>query len=270
MTDAQAGYAALGELQMYYEVHGSGPPLVLLHGAYLSAEAMAPLRDGLLATHQVVVPEMQGHGRTADADRPLSYEQMADDAAALILELGMAPADVVGYSMGAGIGLQLAIRHPEAVRRLVVISGSYRHDGMQPEGLAMFPTITPEMFAGSPREAEYQRLSPHPERFPELVGKLATLHATPFAWDDDDVRGYPAPTLIVVGDSDLVTVEHAAVLYRLRGGGGFGDLSGLPAAQLAVLPGTTHLIPPGAGVLDRGEWLLPMIRSFLDAEPPAG
>jgi pimeloyl-ACP methyl ester carboxylesterase len=270
MTDPRTGYAATGELQMYYEVHGSGPPVVLLHGAYMSADAMAPLRDGLLATRQVIVPEMEGHGRTADADRPLSYEQMADDVAALIRELGAAPADVVGYSMGAGIGLQLAIRHPEAVRRLVIISASARRDGMQPEGLAMFPTITPEMFAGSPMEDAYKQLAPDPARFPELVRKLTTLDSTPFAWPEEEVRGITAPTLIMVGDSDVVTVEHAVELYRLRGGGGFGDLSGLPVSQLAILPGTTHFIPEGHGILNRLDWLVTMIPPFLDAEASAG
>ena len=120
--------------------------------------------------------------------------------------------------MGAGVALQLAIRHPEAVRRLVMISASFRHDGMQPEGLAMFPTITPEMFAGSPMEDAYKQLAPDPGRFPELVRKLATLDSTPFAWPEEEVRGITAPTLIMVGDSDVVTVEHAVELYRLRGG----------------------------------------------------
>jgi pimeloyl-ACP methyl ester carboxylesterase len=270
MAEARTGYAAVGELEMYYEVHGSGAPLVLLHGAYMSADAMAPLRDGLIGTRQVIVPEMEGHARTAGADRPLSYEQMADDTAALIRELGAVPADVVGYSMGAGIALQLAIRHPEAVRRLVIMSASFRHDGMQPEGLAMFPSVTPEMFAGSPMEEAYQRLAPDPGRFPELVRKLTTLDSTPFAWPEEEVRGIAAPTLIVVGDSDVVTVEHAVELYRLRGGGGFGDLSGLPASQLAILPGTTHFIPEGHGILDRLDWLLAMIPPFLDAETSAG
>ena len=271
MSDAQTGYAAIGELEMYYEVHGSGPPLVLLHGAYMTVDMFGPLLPGLAATRQVIAPELQGHGRTNDpADRPITYEQMADDVAALIWELGVAPADLVGFSMGSGAALQLAIRHPEAVRRLVVISGSYRHDGMQPEMLAVIPTITPEMLAGSPMEEAYKQLSPHPGRFKALVGKLKALDATPFEWPEEEVRGVTAPALVVVGDSDVVTVEHAAQMYRLLGGGGFGDFSAPGPSQLAVLPGTSHFMPPGSGVLDRSALLLAIIPPFLGAEASAG
>jgi len=260
-------YAPVNDLNLYYEVHGEGPPLILLHGAYMTAEMMAPLTEGLAGTRQVIVPEMQAHGRTGDIDRPLTYEQMADDTAALIGRLGLEQADVVGYSMGGGAALQLAIRHPALVRRLVVISAGFRYDAMPPEAIAMFPSITPEMFAGSPMETEHQRLSPDPEGFPKLVEKLKTLDTTDFAWPEEEIRGISAPTLIVLGDSDGVRLEHAVEFFKLRGGGVMGDLSGLPESQLAVLPGTTHFVPPGSGVLDRAEWLRAMIPPFLD--PPA-
>jgi pimeloyl-ACP methyl ester carboxylesterase len=136
---------------------------------------------------------------------------------------------------------------------------------MQREALAMFPSITPEMFAGSPREEEYLKLAPNPGDFPRLVEKLTRLLTTPFAWSEEDIRAITAPTMIVLGDADGVRLEHAVELFRLRGGGAMGDLSGLPPAQLAVLPGTTHLIPPGSGLLDRADWLLAMISRFLDA-----
>jgi pimeloyl-ACP methyl ester carboxylesterase len=272
MAGSETGYAPVNGLSMYYEVHGDGPPLILLHGAYMTAEMMGPLATGLAATRQVIVPEMQAHGRTADADRPITYEQMADDTAALARHLGFEQADVIGYSMGGGTALQLAIRHPALVRRLVVASAGFRYDAMPPEAIAMFPSITPEMFAGSPMETEYQRLAPNPEDFPKLVEKLKTLDTTDFAWPDDDIRGIAAPTLIVLGDSDGVRLEHAVELFKLRGGGVMGDLSGLPESQLAVLPGTTHFVPPGSGVLDRAEWLHAMILPFLDppSPPPAG
>jgi pimeloyl-ACP methyl ester carboxylesterase len=250
---------------MYYDVHGDGPPLLLLHGAYMTADMMAPLAAGLGRTRRVIVPEQQGHGRTADADRPITYEQMADDTAALAQSLEIGQADVVGYSMGGAIALQLAIRHPGLVRRLVVASAGYRYDGMPAEAIAMFPSISPEMFAGSPIESEYQRLAPNPGDFPNLVEKLKVLDTTDFAWPEDDVRGIAAPTLIVLGDSDGVRLEHAVELFRLRGGGVMGDLSGMPESQLAVLPGTSHFVPPGSGLLDREEWLLAMIAPFLDA-----
>jgi pimeloyl-ACP methyl ester carboxylesterase len=262
-------YAPANDLDVYYEVRGEGPPLILLHGAYMTAEMMGPLTEGLAASRQVFVPELQAHGRTADADRPLTYEQMADDTAALMAHLELERADVVGYSMGGAAGLQLAIRHPERVRRLVVISAGYRYDAMPAEAIAMFPSITPEMFAGSPMETEYRRLAPNPGDFPTLVEKLKTLDTTDFAWPEDDIRGIAAPTLIVLGDSDGVRLEHAVEFFKLRGGGVMGDLSGLPQSQLAVLPGTSHFVPPGSGVLDRAEWLRAMIPPFLDPPPAA-
>src|SRR3954454_1233271 len=257
-------HARAGELDMYYEVHGDGPPLLLLHGAYMTADMMAPLARGLAATRRVIVPEAEGHGRTRDADRPLSYEQMADDTAALARTLALESVDVVGYSMGGGTALRLAMQHPDLVRRLVVASASYRYDGMPAEAIAMFPSISPEMFAGSPMEEAYQRLAPDPGRFPVLVDKLKTLDTTDSAWDED-VQRITAPTLIVLGDSDGVLAEHAVELFKLRGGGVMGDLSGMPESQLAVLPGTSHFVPPGHGLLDRLDWLLAMIPPFFDA-----
>jgi pimeloyl-ACP methyl ester carboxylesterase len=260
-------HAPVNDLRMYYEVHGEGPPLILLHGAYMTAEMMGPLASGLAGLRQVIVPEMQAHGRTGDvAERPLSYEQMGDDTAALIRHLDLGQADVVGYSMGGGAALQLAIRHPELVRRLVVASAGFRYDAMPAEAIAMFPSITPEMFAGSPMETEYLRLAPNPDDFPKLVEKLKTLDTTDFAWPEEDIRGIAAPTLIVLGDSDGVRLEHAVEMFKLRGGGVMGDLSGMPESQLAVLPGTSHFVPPGSGLLDRAEWLLAMIPPFLTRE----
>jgi pimeloyl-ACP methyl ester carboxylesterase len=268
-TDTQTGYAPVGDLRMYYEIHGSGEPLVLLHGAYMTIEMMGPLLGGLAEYRRVIAVELQGHGRTADVDRPLTYEHMADDTAGLLRHLDLASAEVVGYSMGAAAGLQLAIRHPEAVRKLVAISTSFSSDGAHPALMDMVHTITPEMFAGSPMEQEYLRLAPNPRDFPKLVEKLKVLDSTHFAWPEEDIRGIAAPTLIVVGDSDAVRLEHAVEFFRLRGGGVMGDLDGLPASQLAVLPGTSHFIPPGAGVMDRVNWLLALIRPFLDP-PSAG
>jgi pimeloyl-ACP methyl ester carboxylesterase len=264
-SDLRTGYAPVNGLRMYYEIHGEGPPLLLLHGAYMTIDMFGPLLSGLAATRQVIAPELRGHGRTADAEGPITYEQMADDTAGLIRHLELEYADVVGYSMGGGVALQLAIRHPSLVRKLVVASAGYRYDAMPAEAIEMFPSITPEMFAGSPMEQAYLEIAPSPGDFPKLVEKLKTLDMTPFAWPDEDVRAIGAPTLIVLGDSDVVRLEHAVELFRLRGGGVMGDLSGLPDSQLAVLPGTTHFIPPGSGLLDRSDWLLAMIPPFLDA-----
>jgi len=257
-------YAQVNELDIYYEIHGEGPPLILLHGAYMTIDMMGPLLPRLAATRRVIAVELQGHGRTADVERPMTYEQFADDTAAVARHLGVEQADLVGYSMGGATALQVAIRHPELVRRLVVISASFRFDGMPEVAREMFPTITPEMFAGSPIEAAYQQVAPHPEDFPKLVEKMTALDSTPFAWPDDEIRAIAAPTLIVLGDSDGITLEHAVEFFKLRGGGVMGDLAGMPASQLAVLPGTSHFVPPGSGILDRADWLLAMIPPFLD------
>ena len=263
-------YAEVNGLEMYYEIHGTGEPLVVLHGAYMTIDAMGEVVPELAKTRQVIAVELQGHGRTADVDRPLSYEQMADDTAALLRHLGIEQADVFGFSMGGGVALQVAIRHPEVVRKLVVASASYTSDGMHPELLEMIPTLTPEVFAESPIEEAYLRTAPNPDDFPTLVAKLKQLDMEPFAWPPEDIRGIAAPTLLIIGDSDAIRLEHAVELFRLLGGGVMGDLAGLPKSQLAVLPGTTHFVPPGSGVLDRADWLLSMIPPFLDAPMPEG
>jgi pimeloyl-ACP methyl ester carboxylesterase len=269
VNDASRGnYAKVNGLNTYYEIHGTGQPLVVLHGAYMTIDLMGAVVPALAETRQVLAVELQGHGRTPDVDRPLSYEQMADDVAALIGHLGIEKADVFGYSMGGGVAFQVSIRHPEVVRKLVVASASYTSEGMHPELLEMIPSLTPEAFAGSPIEEAYLRSAPNPDDFPTLVAKTKQLDMEPFAWAPDDIRGIAAPTLLIVGDSDVIRLEHAVELFRLLGGGVVGDLAGLPKSQLAVLPGTTHFVPPGSAVLDRADWLLSMIPAFLDAPMP--
>jgi pimeloyl-ACP methyl ester carboxylesterase len=261
----KTGYAPIGDLNMYYEIHGRGRPLVLLHGAYMTIDLMGPIVPELAKTRQVIAVELQGHGRTADIDRPLTYEQMADDTATLVRALELGAVDAFGYSMGGGAALQLAIRHPDVVRKLIVASASYASDAMYPVALEMLPSITPELFAGSPIEEAYLRTAPNPGDFPKLVEKLTQLDTTPFAWPEEDVAGIAAPTLIVLGDSDGIRLEHAVQLFRLLGGGVMGDLEGLPKSQLAVLPGTSHYAPPGFGLLDRSDWLVALFAPFLDA-----
>ena len=263
--DIRGNYAEVNGLNMYYESHGSGQPLILLHGAYMTIDLMGEIVPALAEFRQVIAVELQGHGHTADIDRPLSYELMADDIAALIEHLAIEKADVFGYSMGGGVAFQVAIRHPEVVRKLVVASASYTSEGMHPELLEMIPTLTPDAFAGSPIEEAYRRSAPNPDDFPTLVAKMKQLDMEPFAWPPEDIRGIAAPTLLIVGDSDAIRLEHAVELFGLLGGGVMGDLAGLPQSQLAVLPGTTHFVPPGSAVLDRADWLLSMISEFLDA-----
>jgi pimeloyl-ACP methyl ester carboxylesterase len=264
-TTPQSGYAPVNGLRMYYEIHGAGEPLVLLHGSFGAIDLWGPILTTLAEHHQVIAVELQGHGHTADIlDRPLSYEQMADDVAALMEHLGIAQADGVGYSMGGITGLQLAIRHPDRVRKLVAVSANYRSDGYYPELLAGLQQMTLETFAGTPEEAAYLRHAPHPEDFPVLVEKLKDLPRD-FAFPDEDVASITAPTLVVLGDSDVVRPEHAVALFRLLGGGVPSDLIGsLPTSQLAILPGTTHRSIVG----ERADQLLAVVAPFLAAPMP--
>lgn len=266
---AESGYAPVNGLEMYYEIHGAGTgvPLVVLHGAYMTGNAagiagMAAFVAPLGAGRRVIAPDLQGHGRTANIDRAIRYETLADDVAALLDHLGIARADLFGFSMGGAAALQVAIRHPERVGKLVVASASSGtgSDAVYPEVFAGIGQMTPEVFAGTPFLEEYERVAPAPDAFPGLVAALKDLDAQEFAWPDEQIRAIAAPTMIVVGDADIVRPEHAVALLRLRGGGVPGDLAGMPNARLAILPGTSHI-----GVAQRAAWLVPMIEDFLAA-----
>lgn len=257
----QSGYAPVNGLQMYYEIHGSGRPLLLLHGAFMTIEAFGPVLSGLAATRQVIAVEQQAHGRTADIDRPLSYEQMADDTAALLRYLNVPEADVVGYSMGGSVALQLALRYPELVGKLVVAGSAFKSAGCHPGVLDNIKTLTPEAFAGSPMEAGYMAVAPRPEDWPRFIAKMVEFDSRVLDWSAEDMRRIKAPTMVMIGDADIVRPEHAVELFRLRGGGVPGDMVGLPDAQLAILPGTTH-----TGLMfEKPDMLVAMISSFLDA-----
>lgn len=261
MTTSNARYAHINGLDMYYEIHGSGQPLVLLHGA-LSAigTSFGKLLPQLAATRQIIAVEQQAHGHTADIERPLTYEQMADDTAALLQQLGIAQADFFGWSMGAGIALQIAIRHPQIVRKLVLASVTYNSNGLYPELLAGVENSNPEDLAGTPFYEEYRTIAPHPQDWPRLFARVNQLDRAPQDWPPQAIRAITAPTLLIIGDSDIVRPEHTVELFRLLGGGVPGDLTGLPRSQLAILPGTTHVT-----LVDRADWLISMITQFLDS-----
>jgi pimeloyl-ACP methyl ester carboxylesterase len=263
-TTPRTGYAPVNGLEMYYEIHGSGEPLVLLHSAFYTIELWGPFLASLAETHQVIAVEFQGHGHTADIDRSFSYEQLADDVAAVMDYLSIEQADVVGHSIGADTALQVAIRHPDRVRKLVPISGKYRYDGEYPELLAGIQQMTPDVFTGTPYVDGYRSTAPNPEGFPLLVEKFKVFFGKEYAWPEEDLEGIAAPTLLMIGDSDTVRPEHEMQLFRLLGGGVAGDVFGLPTSQLAILPGTTH----GTIVVERTDELVAMIEAFLTAPMP--
>jgi pimeloyl-ACP methyl ester carboxylesterase len=255
------GYAEVNGLKMYYEVSGEERPLVVLHGAYMSTESMKPLTAPLAEKRQVIAVDLQAHGRTADLDRPITYEQMADDVAALMEAIGIGEADVFGYSMGGGVALQLAIRHPERVRRLASAAAGYKTEAMYPELVQMIAGMTPETFAGSPWEAEYKKVAPNPDDFPKLVEKLIALDTTPMNWPADDIRGIKAPTIIISGDADVIRPEHSVEIYRLLGGGPSSDFMGTSTDELAILPATSHL-----GILEKSGLVAEIVLRFFEKE----
>jgi pimeloyl-ACP methyl ester carboxylesterase len=252
-------------MQMYYEVSGQGEPLIVLHGAYMNIPTMGAIIPRLAETHKVYALEFQGHGRTTDIDRPITYPHLADDVAAFMDAVGLAQADVFGYSMGAAAGLQLVIRHPQRVRKLVAASVAYDAAGWQPAFTAFIPQMTVEMFVAMPLAADYRTLAPDPDGFPALVAKLIALEKEPMAWEAD-VRAITTPVLIITGDADVATLEHAVAMFRLLGGGGMGDMGQpLPASRLAVLPATSH-----TAVITQADLLLGVIEPFLKGETPKG
>jgi pimeloyl-ACP methyl ester carboxylesterase len=194
-AQAKTGYASVNGLEMYYEIHGAGRPMVLLHGALMTIEQFQQLLPSLAKTRQVIAIEQQAHGRTADADRPFRYEQMADDTAALLRHLELGQADVFGYSMGGGIALQLAIRHPELVRKLVIAAPAYGPDGFYPEVLENIRNLKPEDFEGSPWLDAYASVAPDPEGWPTLLGKVRELVGEFEGWPAEDIRAIEAPAL---------------------------------------------------------------------------
>lgn len=265
-TQAQGAgsYVSVNGLEMYYEIHSTGQPLVLLHGAFSAiGTSFGELLPGLAKSRQVIAFEMQAHGRTADIDRPLSIEQMADDTAAALEHLGIERADFFGFSMGAAVALHLAIRRPEVVRKLALASVSYNMGGVHPGLMEGLGEMTPEMMFGSPWHEEYVRIAPRPEDFDTLFAKKTRMDQNIEDVPAEVIRSLEAPTLLIIGDSDIVRPEHAVEMFRLLGGGVMGDLAGLPESRLAILPGTTH-----ATLVERGEWLASMITDFLDAPVP--
>ncbi len=252
-------------MQLYYEVSGAGEPLIVLHGAYMNIPSMGSIIPRLAKTHRVYALEFQGHGRTTDIDRPITYQHLADDVAAFMDSVGIARADVFGYSMGAIAGLQLAIRHPARVNRLVSASGAYDLRGWQPEFTAMIPQMTVEMIVAMPFAKEYPRLAANPNGFPELARKLIALEKEPMAWEAE-VKALNTPVLIIAGDADVATLEHSVAMFRLLGGGVMGDMGRpLPASRLAVLPATSH-----TAVITQAELLHSLIEQFLKGETPKG
>jgi pimeloyl-ACP methyl ester carboxylesterase len=254
------GYAPVNGLKMYYEIHGKGEPVVLLHGAFMAiTNNWQDMIAGLSKTRQVIAVEMQGHGRTADIKRDFSYENLADDIAAMLDYLKIEKADLIGYSMGGGVAMQVAIRHPEKVRKVVSISAVFRHDGWVKEALDIFPQMTPETFKASPIETEYKKLSPTPNEFPSFIKRVISMDLKPYDFGTERLRATKAPMFFIHGDADGVRLDHIAEMFRLKGDEIFGDMRPRSASRLAVLPNTTHIT-----LMQKIDIIAPMINDFLE------
>ena len=257
------GYAPVNGLTMYYEIHGTGDPVVLLHGSFMTiTNNWTGWIDQLSKTRKVIAVEMQGHGRTADIKRDFNYENLADDVAALLDYLKIPSADLIGYSMGAGVAMQCAIRHPEKVRKVVSISGWFRLDGVVKEALDALQQLTSEAFKDSPIETEYKKLSPTPNEFPNFVKRVISVNLEPYDFGADKIKATKAPMFFIHGDADGVRLEHIAEMFRLKGGEIHGDMRPRSASRLAILPNTTHVT-----LMERMAVIVPMVNDFFDAKP---
>jgi pimeloyl-ACP methyl ester carboxylesterase len=262
-TSPKTGYVDVNGLHMYYESHGEGGvPLVVLHGAFSSIHnSFGMLIPALSEKRRIIGFDLQGHGRTADIDRPMTVMNMAEDVVAALDVLGIDQIDLWGYSNGAGVALHVITKHPERVRKLIFQSASYRLDGIHPGLMDNVGSMQPSMMYETPWYKEYQELNPKPD-FDALFWKKTEADKQIKDFTDEEIAAIKQPVLIIAGDSDLPTIEHLARLFRLVGGGVFGDTpAGLPRSQLAILPGTSHITS-----VYRPDLLLPIIPAFLDRE----
>jgi len=262
-------YADVNGIKLYYEIQGSGKPLVLLHGGLGAIEMFGPNLEALAKNHQVIGVDLQGHGRTADIDRALSVLFMADDIAALIKHLGLQRADVMGYSLGGGVALLTAIRHPEVVDKLVVVSTPFRRNGFYPDILAQQGQVTAAAAEGmkqTPMYQMYASLAPRPQDWARLLGKIGDAMKVDFDYSEQ-IKRIKATTLIVAGDADIFPPAHAVEMFALLGGGqrdGGWDGSGRPKSRLAILPGLTHY------TMFNSPAVVAVAIPFLDEIPPIG
>jgi pimeloyl-ACP methyl ester carboxylesterase len=274
MKPSRSGHLSINGLQLYYEAHGEisdseATPLLLIPGAFLSTDSMKEWVAVFVAKRPVIVFDQQGHGRTADTPRTMSYEQFGDDAAAVLHALEVERADVMGYSQGGGAALQLALRHPQLVGKLVTLSATYRRDGWYPSVTQALEHLSADLFADTPVGDAFRRHTADPRAFDAYIEKMRVLNIEDQNITDAQMRSIQAKTMVIVGDADGVTPEHAVAMFKLRGGGdeeaaATGAISGVPQARLVILPATSHIsISAAAQVLE------PMITAFLDDVPPA-
>ena len=246
-TRGAGDYADVNGIHLYYETHGQGRPLILLHGGLGSGEMFGPLLPALAAGHRVIAVDLQGHGRTADIDRPISPQLMAGDIEALIGHLGLDRPDLMGYSLGGGVAFHTAIQHPELIRRLILVSTNVRRSATYADMLGQqgqLSAASAEFMKDTPMYQLYQQVAPRPEDFPRLLDKMGQSMANDFDLTDQ-VRGLKVPTMFACADADMFPPSHAVEVFALLDGGqrdGGWQGEGRPAGghALAIIPGETH------------------------------
>ena len=265
INNSTGKYAAINGINLYYEIHGAGKPLIMLHGGFGTFDMFAALSPALALNHQVIGVDLYGHGRTALTDRPFSIDQMAGDIVGLIHHLGLERADLLGYSLGGMVALQTAILHPECVNKLVVISSPFKRAAWYPEVRTGMASIAAEPFIGTPMHDAYMKVAPKPEDFPRFVARMREAMSQDYDWTEP-VSALKIPTLIIAGDADSFPPAQAAEFFSLLGGGmrdaGWNGENLIPS-QLAILPGTTHY-----NIVFRPNLLLPVLSPFLDGGQP--
>jgi pimeloyl-ACP methyl ester carboxylesterase len=256
------GYVKVNGLNMYYERHGSGGvPLVLLHGAFSAiGTSFGAMLPALSAHREVIAFELQGHGHTADIDRPLALASLASDVAGALDQLGVTQADVFGYSLGGGAALQLVLDRPDLVRKVILASLAYSKAGYPPGFVEAMQGVTVDMLKGSPWEQEYAQLAPNPGDFGQLLEKIKAFNANLPDFAEDRLKAIAQPCLLISGDADNASVEHMGAFHKLVGGGVPVTPMGTPRSWLHILPGTSHVLVPG-----RGDLIVPSIEAFLAA-----
>ena len=265
----RTGHAAINGVDYYYEIHGEGEPLLLLHGGLGSIDMFGPVLPRLAAKRQVIGVDLHGHGRTALGDRKISAIDMADDLAALVEELGHTQVDVLGYSLGGAVALRVAIQHPKRVRRLVVASAGFAQDGFYPEMLPMQAQVgaaMADMMKDTPMYKSYVAIAPNPAEFPLLLDRMGEHMRTPYNWAEE-VKKLEMPVMLVYGDSDMLRLDHVVEFYRLLGGGqrDAGWMrEHMSRNRLAILPDLTHY------ELFMSPALVSTVLPFLDGKRGAG
>nr|WP_245718538.1 alpha/beta fold hydrolase [Nocardia miyunensis] len=266
---SSSGHLPLNGLSIYYEVYGEldpreTSPLLLIPGGFMATDSMKWWVSAFAGTRTVIVFDQQGHGRTPDTSREMSYEQFADDAAALLRALQIEHADVLGYSQGGGVAIQLALRHPNLVSKLVSLAATYRADGWYPSVIEDIRGLNAAAFAGTSVEKAFKQHTPDPAAFDAYLQKMKRLAINDQNISDAQMRSISAKTMIIAGDTDAVKPEHALAMFTLRGGGDEeaaapGTLQRIPAARLVILPATSHI-----GIFGQSTVLAPMVNAFLD------